>query len=218
MVKVRLISLVAMVASLSLGGCADWQRHMQNSLPAPTPMYADKTITVAPTRSVHTVSFTDGSSKLAPEQAAYLEAFLAQSVVESGTVVMVEHPSSRLRLAHNRASAVEGWLRSHGYAVSQVKASSAAEGQVNLMVDHLVALGPNCPNWEHHPYETFSAQQSPNMGCADRTNLAAMVANPRDLVSGAVPTKPSGAATVFGQYRYNTDTVRPIIRESSKSD
>jgi pilus assembly protein CpaD len=217
MAQVRFLTLCVALASLSLGGCADWQRHMQSRLPEPTPAYADKAITVSPTRSVHVVDFMDGSSKISADQAAYLEAFIAQTAIEPGSVVMVEHPSSRLRLAHSRANTVETWLKSKGFEVSEVKTSTVDEGKVQLMVDHLIALGPNCPNWQYHPYETFSSQVSPNMGCSDRSNLAAMVANPRDLVSGDVATRPSGAGSIAGQARYNSDAIRPLQRESSTS-
>ena len=50
-----------------------------------------------------------------------------------------------------------------------------------------VAVGvPGCPDWSDEQVSTSSGALSRNFGCASLTNLAAMIADPHDLVHGRV--------------------------------
>jgi pilus assembly protein CpaD len=73
-----------------------------------------------------------------------------------------------------------GLLLSHGAPVS---AGSAAPGMVRVIVSRTDASVPGCPVWEDElvgaPERTAS-----NYGCATNSNLAAMIADPNDLVLG----------------------------------
>lgn len=51
-----------------------------------------------------------------------------------------------------------------------------------LVADGTAAV-PNCPNWRSAELPEGSATSS-NYGCATNANLAAMVANPEDLIHG----------------------------------
>ena len=43
---------------------------------------------------------------------------------------------------------------------------------------------PGCPDWSHTAEANEKNATNPNYGCATYGNLAAMVANPEDLVQG----------------------------------
>lgn len=65
------------------------------------------------------------------------------------------------------------------------------------------AVSPPCGNWSENLGVTYDNRPSPNFGCANQHNIAAMIADPRDL---ATP-KPEGAEdpvrrlTVLGKYQ-----------------
>ncbi|MHA6721071.1 CpaD family pilus assembly protein [Sphingomonas sp. RS6] len=66
-----------------------------------------------------------------------------------------------------------------------VTASPVAPGTVRVVVTRMTASVPGCPDYSHPGELTADASTSSNFGCATNANLAAMVADPRDLVRGA---------------------------------
>lgn len=203
--------VVLLVALTVLSGCADWEKHMQDSLPAPTAAYVDKQIVVSPTRSVHSISFVDGKAWVSDDEKAYLSAFLDATVHDHEHTIMVEQPGLRAnRIARQRSAAVVALLRNSGYHIHPYPDAATVPGQVQVAVDHLIAQAPNCPNWDFHPNFAFSAQPLPNQGCSDRSNLAAMVANPRDLVVGQVPAAPTGHPPLRGEVNYRNGQITQL--------
>lgn len=73
-----------------------------------------------------------------------------------------------------------GLLLSAGAPVS---AGSAAPGMVRVIVRRTTASVPGCPIWED-PEINAVDETSSNYGCATNSNLAAMIADPNDLVLG----------------------------------
>jgi pilus assembly protein CpaD len=57
-------------------------------------------------------------------------------------------------------------------------------GGVRVVVSRSVASVPSCPSWRDKAEANFVGGLSDNYGCATASNLAAMVADPRDLVEG----------------------------------
>ena len=82
-----------------------------------------------------------------------------------------------------------GLLLSDG---APVTAGQVQPGSVRVVVSRSSASVPNCPNWEQTggPSSTSS-----NYGCAVNSNLAAMIADPNDLVLGQSGSSAGDAAT-----------------------
>lgn len=57
-------------------------------------------------------------------------------------------------------------------------------GSVRVIVSRSTASVPSCPNWESTSTSNFNSGNHSNYGCATNSNLAAMVADPEDLVRG----------------------------------
>lgn len=204
----RLLLLAALAV---LPGCAEWEQHAQDSLPSPMAAYEDKQIVVSPTRSTYAVSFAEGKTHLSDNEKAYLEDFLNRTVRDHERTVMVEQPGRRAdRLSRQRAAGLTQWLSRAGYHIHPYPEATPVAGQVQIAVDHLIAQAPNCPNWDIHPNFAFGANPLPNHGCADRMNLAAMVADPRDLVVGQVPARPMGHPPLRGEVNYRNGTPTPL--------
>ncbi len=65
-----------------------------------------------------------------------------------------------------------------------VTAGAIEPGMVRVIVSRTVASVPTCPNWERKAAPEFASSTMSNYGCATNSNLAAMIANPEDLVRG----------------------------------
>lgn len=74
-----------------------------------------------------------------------------------------------------------GLLLSSGAPVVQ---GMVAPGSVRVVVSRTRASVPNCPNWSEQSQPNFANHSMSNFGCAVNANLAAMIADPNDLVWG----------------------------------
>jgi pilus assembly protein CpaD len=74
-------------------------------------------------------------------------------------------------------------------------AGYAPSGAVRIVVSRSTASVPGCPDWNDRSEADFEGGLSYNFGCATNGNLAAMVANPEDLVLGRSTRSDLRAAT-----------------------
>jgi pilus assembly protein CpaD len=74
-----------------------------------------------------------------------------------------------------------GMLVSNG---APVTAGAIQPGTVRVVVTRARASVPGCPNWSIPSQPNFDNASMSNFGCSVNANLAAMVANPEDLVHG----------------------------------
>ena len=75
----------------------------------------------------------------------------------------------------------------HGLLLSEtapVTAGAIEPGSVRVIVSRTVADVPECPNWRRASQPEFASSTMSNYGCATNRNIAAMIANPEDLVRG----------------------------------
>lgn len=63
-------------------------------------------------------------------------------------------------------------------------AMALTPGQARIVITRSTATVPGCPDWSAKSDATLSNGMTPNHGCATNANLAAMVANPEDLIKG----------------------------------
>jgi pilus biogenesis lipoprotein CpaD len=203
-------SLLSLVAIFGLTGCAEWEQHAQSRLPDPMPAYHDKQIVVSPYRAVYLAEFSEGATQLHDREIRQLKAFLDEAIRYDKTAkVRLELISPKAsKIEKIRAVSVARALNRLGYtSVSSLKLEQfPIADTVRVIVDHNEAYVPNCPNWEMHSYFSFGSQPLPNLACADRSNLAAMVADPNDLVTGQLPNAwgAAGNAALLGENRYRT--------------
>lgn len=61
-------------------------------------------------------------------------------------------------------------------------------GMARVVITRSTASVPNCPNWDRKSDANYANATSPGYGCAINGNLAAMVANPEDLITGQAGT------------------------------
>ncbi|MEP9361132.1 CpaD family pilus assembly lipoprotein [Sphingomonas sp. KR3-1] len=75
-----------------------------------------------------------------------------------------------------------------------ITAGQIAPGTIRVVITRMSAGVPGCPDNSRPGEMTFEASTSSNYGCATNSNLAAMVADPADLVRGA-PGSPTADTT-----------------------
>ncbi|MEQ1725748.1 MAG: CpaD family pilus assembly lipoprotein [Sphingopyxis sp.] len=78
-----------------------------------------------------------------------------------------------------------------------------APGSIRIVVTRSSARVPGCPDWSQRMSANWGNNTSANYGCASNANLAAMVADPSDLVSGQPGTTndPNAATRAINSYR-----------------
>ena len=90
-----------------------------------------------------------------------------------------------------------------------VTAGEILPGSVRVVVSRLKANVPGCPDWSRPSQPEFKSSSVSNYGCATNTNLAAMVANPADLVIGQTAgsaTSADSSSKAIKAYREATPT------------
>lgn len=95
-------------------------------------------------------------------------------------------------------------------------------GKVRVVVSRTSANVPNCPDWSDRAGNDFDTNLMSNFGCGVNSNLAAMVANPEDLIYGQRATGANDASTAakaIKSYRDRAPTgAGELKQESSRSN
>ena len=91
-----------------------------------------------------------------------------------------------------RVASRYGMLLSQGSPVAQ---GAVNPGSVRVVVSRTRASVPNCPNWREESQPNFANHSMSNFGCAVNSNMAAMIADPNDLVWGREGTGVGDADT-----------------------
>lgn len=173
----RFTSSAALAAiALSLAGCATDDTHLT---PIHNPsIYSVNQPVVQRTDFVLDVNASGG---VPATEKARLADWFASLRLGYGDRVYVDqgYRDSAARADIAEVAGDFGILLSEGAPVS---AGNAAPGMARVIVSRAVASVPGCPNWDGE-FGT-PVQTSSNYGCATNSNLAAMVADPNDLVLG----------------------------------
>ncbi|HVF37396.1 MAG TPA: CpaD family pilus assembly protein [Sphingomicrobium sp.] len=144
---------------------------------------------------------------LSQAEAARLDAWFRSMQLGYGDAIYVDGPyapGARDEVA--RIAGQYGLLVSNG---APVTAGAIPPGAVRVVVSRTRAGVPNCPNWSVPSQPNFTNSTMSNYGCAVNGNLAAMVANPEDLIHGREGSGVSDATTAsraIGVYRTTPPT------------
>ena len=79
--------------------------------------------------------------------------------------------------------------------VAPTTPGALAPGQARVLITRSTAAVPGCPDWSTKSDMNYGNGISPGYGCAVNSNLAAMVANPEDLLEGQKGTGETVVAT-----------------------
>lgn len=135
----------------------------------------------------YTLDVTTGGSGLAYGEQARLAGWFDAMGVKYGDRVYVDDPSG----SEATRSAVEAVASRYGILLSDQAPATAGyvtPGSARVVITRSKASVPSCPDWSAKNDFNPGNGLSSNYGCATNTNLAAMVANPEDLLHGADST------------------------------
>ena len=134
------------------------------------------------TRVDYTFDAAAPDGTLSPSERARLSAWFGGLGLGYGDRVYVSGPyaeSARYDVA--QVAGQYGMLLSPGFPVTS---GAVDPGAVRVIVTRTTASLPGCPNWTEASQPNFGNHQMSNFGCAVNGNMAAMVADPQDLVWG----------------------------------
>lgn len=120
--------------------------------------------------------------------AEFANRYRAGDAGNSRLVISAPSGSANETAAMDAVDDVRHILASSGFSESNIvveayRASNGAQAPVRISYLKYVAEGPDCShNWSENSATDTHNIGSPNFGCASQRNLAAMVANPADLL------------------------------------
>jgi pilus assembly protein CpaD len=110
--------------------------------------------------------------------------------------------------ARAQVAAIAGHYGMLVSAGAPLTAGAVQPGSIRVVVARRRAVVPGCPNWSQ-PSVDWDNKTSSNYGCAVNSNLAAMIANPEDLLhgrEGAAVTDAVTASRAVEMYRSTAPT------------
>ncbi len=76
----------------------------------------------------------------------------------------------------------------------------------------------NCPGWDQVMDGRVAPEGEENFGCTTKSNLAKMVADPKDLLEGKKLENPDAQHSIMSVGRYHTDKIKAVKIEKLKDN
>jgi pilus assembly protein CpaD len=168
-------------------------------------------------RTSYTLDVATGYDGLTVPEQQRLSGWFDAMDLRYGDRVSIEDPqvSGATRDAVARIAARHGLLLSDGAPVTE---GFLQPGTARVVITRSTASVPGCPDWGKRSDANYANATSPGYGCAVNGNLAAMVANPEDLLAGQAGT---GETTIMSStkaietYREKANTGAGELKASS---
>jgi pilus assembly protein CpaD len=163
--------LILLAPAALLGGCGTYNGGLDS---AHQPVVE---------RSSFALDLTVAGGSLAPGEAARLNGWLASMRTGYGDRIALDDPTGAIGVRDqvSAQAAKLGLLLVDG---APVTTGAITPGTVRVVVTRTTASVPHCPDYSRDYQPDYSQSTSSNFGCAINSNLAAMAANPEDLVRG----------------------------------
>jgi pilus assembly protein CpaD len=168
--------------------------------------------------SIYQFDVATSGGELPPSEQGRLQGWLDAMGVRYGDRISIEDPSpygSGVAYASIRAMVERrGLLLDNAVPVTT---GAVAPGNLRVVVTRASASVPGCPDWSSKSSINFNNATSSNYGCASNSNLAAMVADPNDLIKGASDDRsdPASATRAIKVYREKPPTGAGELKATS---
>ncbi|PKP88548.1 MAG: hypothetical protein CVT78_03100 [Alphaproteobacteria bacterium HGW-Alphaproteobacteria-17] len=149
------------------------------------------------------------NGELPPSEQGRLQGWLDAMGVRYGDRIAIEDPS--VYGAASAQATIRSVIERRGLLVSNdvpVTTGAVPQGHLRVVVTRASAHVPGCPDWASKSAINTANATSSNYGCATNSNLAAMVADPNDLIKGARDDRhdPATATRAIKTYRERPQT------------
>ncbi|MEH6721996.1 MAG: CpaD family pilus assembly protein [Qipengyuania sp.] len=207
----KLTGSLAVSLSLVLGACGGFPTENRSLYSARQPVVERTNFTL----DVNTVG--DG---LAVSEQQRVAGWFEAMGLGYGDRVSLDDPTANPALKDDLAALAgrHGLLVTEG---SPVTAGYVEPGQARIVVTRSTASVPGCPDWSANNEANEYNATYPGYGCAVNGNLAAMVANPEDLISGQQGTGQTVVTTstkAIRTYREKPPTGAEDLAEVSSNE
>lgn len=182
--KSKLASIIALSLGVTLAGCG--------GMPSNTSLYSVRQPVVE--RTNFTLDVNTNQSGLSISEQQRVNGWFETMDLRYGDRIAIEDPAANPAVA----AAVNDLAGRYGLIVSEVAPTTAGllqPGQARVVITRSTASVPGCPDWSESSDMNYSNGTSPGYGCAVNSNLAAMIANPEDLLQGQTGTGETVIAT-----------------------
>ena len=200
---------LALALPLALGGCG--------GLPRNATLYSTHQPEVS--HSTLSLDLPATAEGLAPAQQQQLAAWFTAMDLRYGDRVTVADPLDRPTTHAAVADVASGFgIAQIGKAAAPAEAEGLAPGSLRVTLTRASATVPHCPDWSANAASNPRDGTSSNFGCAINGNLAAMVANPEDLLRGARTTGHTSAMSAekaIAAWRLSPPTTPGTAKDSS---
>ena len=171
--------------------------------------------------SIHQFDVAVGSGDLVPSEQGRLQGWLDAMGVRYGDRVSIEDPS--VYGAGEAQATIRAMVERRGLLLSSdvpVTTGAVPPGYVRVIVTRASAHVPGCPDWSSRSSINPTNATSSNYGCATNGNLAAMVADPNDLIKGnrATINDPNAATRAIRTYREKPQTGAGPLKETATNN
>ncbi len=171
--KRKLAGAIALSLGLSLAACG--------GMPENRTLYSIKQPVVE--RSNYIFDVNAGAGGLSVPEQQRLANWFETMELGYGDRVSIDDPmmSGATKETVAKLAARYGILVSEGAPVTE---GHVAPGKARIVITRSDASVPGCPDWSASSDMNYNNATSPGYGCASNGNLAAMVADPEDLITG----------------------------------
>ncbi|MEP5937130.1 MAG: CpaD family pilus assembly lipoprotein [Erythrobacter sp.] len=191
----KLAGAVALSLGLILGGCG--------GMPTNKSLYSTKQAVVE--RSNYTLDVQTSQDGLTIPEQQRLSGWFEAMDIRYGDRISVDDPLAS-DATKDSVAELAGRFGLLIESTAPVTSGFVQPGYARVVLTRSTASVPGCPDWSESSDMNYNNATSPGYGCATNSNIAAMVANPEDLIEGA---EGSGETWVTGQTRavdrYRTD-------------
>ncbi len=161
-------------------------------------------IAVEPSYQSIKVSFSGAGSSLQPDDSAKLDSFVRTYLAKGNGSISISAPDGPM--SRETISYFGERLAALGVPRANILVGTheAAGGDMRVEIGYVgyITHTDPCANWSDNAADNADNLPRPDFGCSVQQNIAAMVADPRDLM-GPRPLSPADAtrrATVMGLY------------------
>jgi pilus assembly protein CpaD len=216
--KSRTLLLAAIALSMSsLSGCGLFKdRHSIEVGSVPDDYRTNHPIVLSEQEEVLDVPVGSADTQVSVAQRDSIQGFMAQYSTNGSGIVQILLPtgSPNAAAAQRVHGQITATLRKSGVAGANIvtasydASSSNVSAPVRLSYRAMSAATEPCGKWSGDLGDTQENKHYGNFGCASQNNLAAMIANPADLIG---PRRPSGVDPVkrgvaMSKYQKSTGT------------
>jgi pilus assembly protein CpaD len=164
---------LALSLGLGLAGCG--------GMPTNTSLYSVRQPVVERTNMTFDVNVSQGGLPISEQQR--LAGWFETLNLRYGDRIAIDNPTQNPAVAN----VVRDLASRYGLIIADaapITPGFIEPGQARVVITRASATVPGCPDWSAKSDMNYTNGTSPNFGCATNSNMAAMVADPQDLLEG----------------------------------